>query len=72
MYNKTLESVRVTTVAVVKQKYYVGWMCVCSFIYPGCKGHALYYTVLCGFSSCTLFCHICHKGNDFRKKSYHA
>jgi hypothetical protein len=32
--------------------------CVCSLSYPGCKAHALYYTVICDLPRSTIFFHI--------------
>ena len=69
MCNKTLKRFRVTTVAIVKHEYYIGLVCVCSLIYPGCKAHVPYYTAFCGLFASTLLCHKCHKGNGFRKKA---
>jgi len=58
MYNKTLKLLRVTTVAMAKQEYYIGWVCVCSLVYPGCKAHAPCYTVFCGLFVSTLLRHM--------------
>jgi hypothetical protein len=40
-YNATLRRVRVTTVPVERNKYYIFWVCVCSLSYPTCKTQAL-------------------------------
>jgi hypothetical protein len=42
--------------------------CVCSLSYPARKAHALYYTVFCGLSGCTIFFASSHKRHDFRRK----
>ena len=55
-YNATLRRVRVTVVAV--EKNYISWMCVYTLSYPKCKGHALYYTVICCLFGCTIVFHI--------------
>jgi hypothetical protein len=57
-YNVTSRCVRVTTVAVKSNKYYIVWVCVCSLSYPTCKAHAPYYIVICDLSGSTIFFHI--------------
>jgi hypothetical protein len=46
--NVTLRRVRVSNVAVEKQKKYcIFWVCVCSLSHPACKPHTHYYVVTC-------------------------
>jgi hypothetical protein len=57
MYKVTLRRVRVTTVAVEKQRVlYI--LCVCSLSYPARKAHAPCYILICGLSGPTSFFHI--------------
>jgi Mn2+/Fe2+ NRAMP family transporter len=65
--NVTLRHVRLTTVAVESNKYYIFYVCVCSFSYPACKAHALYY-VICGLSGSNMFSTLSHKRHDFWKR----
>ena len=52
-----MRHVRVT-IAAVKKRYYIFWMCVCSLSYPVCKGHVPYFIVIFDLSGCTIFSHL--------------
>ena len=56
-YNVTLRRVRVTIVAVEKNrnKYYIFWVCVFSLSYPPCQAHGPHYTVIRGLTGSTIF-----------------
>jgi hypothetical protein len=51
-----LRHVRVTTVAVEKQKVvHILSVCICSFDYSACSAIVLYYIFICGLSDYTIF-----------------
>jgi hypothetical protein len=61
------------TIVTAGQKYYVLYIlsvcvCVCSLSCPACKGHALYYTALCGLSGSNIVFHMISKTAQFWKK----
>jgi len=47
--------IHVTTAALGKAISITFCVCVCSLGYPSCNEHALYYIVICGLSSSTIF-----------------
>jgi hypothetical protein len=62
-----MRRVRVTT-AVVKKN--VKSECGFSLRYPSRRARALYYTVVCGLSGCTLFFTLSHESIIFEKKKF--
>ena len=47
-------------------KYYIFWVHVCNFIYPGCRAYAS-YCHMWGLSGCKIFFHIIPRRHDFQK-----
>jgi len=38
-----------------RKNCYIFWVCVCSLSHPACKAHAMYFIVICGITSSTVF-----------------
>jgi len=65
--NVTLRRVRVTIIAVQKQKL-LHRVFACRLIYPSCKANAEYYIVVCALPGSAIFFKLSHKQHDFRQK----
>ena len=65
-YNVTLRRLRVTTVAVEKNKYYIFCVFVCILRYPACNAHAPYRHQW-PVRLCSIFSTLSHKRHDSHK-----
>jgi hypothetical protein len=67
-YNVIEWRVRITIVAMEKQRGLQILNVVCSLSYPICKAYAPYYIVICGLSESIIFFSLSQKKHNFWKK----